>query len=32
MKDIQRAFEKDSFAYEASYEVMNGQNVTTINI
>jgi Na+-driven multidrug efflux pump len=32
MKDIQGAFEKDSFAYEASYEVMNGQNVTTINI
>ena len=32
MKDIQRAFEKDSFAYEANYEVMNGQNVTTINI
>ena len=32
MKDIQRAFEKDGFAYEASYEVMNGQNVTTINI
>jgi Na+-driven multidrug efflux pump len=32
MKDIQGAFEKDSFAYEASYEVMNGQNVITINI
>ena len=32
MKDIQGAFEKDSFAYEANYEVMNGQNVTTINI
>lgn len=32
MKDIQRAFEKDSYAYEASYEVMNGQNVITINI
>ncbi len=32
MKDIQGAFEKDSFAYEASYEVMNGQNVTTIKI
>ena len=32
MKDIQRAFEKDSFAYEASYEVMNGQNVITTNL
>ena len=32
MKDIQGAFEKDSFAYEASYEVMNGQNVITTNL
>ena len=32
VRDIQKPFDAARFAYEASYEVMNGQNVTTIKI
>lgn len=32
MKDTQRAFEPKGFAYEASHEVMNGQNVIMVKI
>ena len=32
MKDTQKTFKQDDFEYEASHEVMNGQNVTTIKI
>lgn len=32
LKDTQQAFVKDGFAYEANHEIINGQNVTTINI
>jgi hypothetical protein len=32
MKDTQRAFAQDGFAYDARHEVIYGQNVTTINL
>ncbi len=32
LKDIQKPFQQQAFAYEASHEVMNGQNVITVNI
>ncbi len=32
LKDIQKPFLQQAFAYEASHEVMNGQNVITVNI
>ena len=32
MKDTQRTFEKDRFAYEVKHEVIYGQNVTTVTI
>lgn len=32
MKDTQQAFVQDRFTYEASHEIINGQNVITINI
>ncbi len=32
LKDTQETFRQQAFAYEASHEVMNGQNVITVNI
>ncbi len=32
LKDTQETFLQQAFAYEASHEVMNGQNVITVNI